>query len=122
MRTPRRSLETKVLCLAAMALIGCSIVVDPEKLEEDPCEDRECGDSPWGHFDCGSCPGETESCSESGECFDDCADLECGLSPTEGYDCGSCDESQGEGCIEGACQPCPAGLSGRSPAWRGGWR
>ena len=102
-----------LIALLAVCCAGCSVMLNPEGLEREPCENVECGPSDLFHdVDCGDCPESFEYCTDEGQCVDDCASTECGPSPNLSEDCGSCDGSAGLECIDGECVTCPAGLSG----------
>lgn len=112
METP----DVRVIYLIAVLPVccaGCSVVLNPENLEREPCENVECGPSVLFHdVDCGDCPESFEYCSPVGQCVDDCESTECGPSPNLDVDCGSCDSSAGLECLDGECVTCPDGLSG----------
>ena len=68
----------------------CDPVINLCISPEEDCIGRACGLSPNAGHACGTCPGETEWCTDEGRCLDDCADLECGPSPIPGIACGTC--------------------------------
>ncbi|MBN2718594.1 MAG: carbohydrate-binding protein [Deltaproteobacteria bacterium] len=69
----------------------------------DPCLDQQCGESMViAGFECGTCGGATEYCSDTGMCIDDCENLFCGESPFLNLVCGTCGADQV--CKVGVCE------------------
>ncbi|RJO66374.1 MAG: leucine-rich repeat domain-containing protein [Myxococcales bacterium] len=79
-------------------------------LVPNDCGGLECGPSPSGCHDCGSCDDSevcTQDVCESGVCHhpplaNDCGELECGPSPTGCFACGACDDA--DTCTEDVCE------------------